>query len=255
MIGILDWGIGGIGFYAMLKHAVPDADVVYLSDNGSAPYGTLGRDILRERVSDAVSLLAEHGAERVVVACNAASTIVPSIRKRFVFPVEDIIEHGIAGVLDAGVRSVGVIGGGRTIRSGMYRRELGRRDLDVRQRVAQPLSALIEAGEWEGEGFLEIAGKIIRPLQNCDALLLACTHYPAAHAQFAKLLPETLLLDPAVTLLNHALRDWEIRRSSASDHILTTGDPDSMRRGACLAFGVELENIEVRGWNDTRPGS
>lgn len=247
MIGILDWGIGGFGFYAMLKNAVPDAAIVYLSDNSSAPYGTLNRDALREQVTGAIRILAEHGANRVVVACNAASTIVPSIQDRFDFEVVSIIDQGVASVLESNAQSVGVIGGTRTIRSGVYRRELTKHGVHVHQRIAQPLSALIEAGEWRGEAFLCEAEKIVHPLRNCNALLLACTHYPAAAAQFQNILPDITLLDPATPLLAEALCSWDIARSSKPATILTTGNPDSMRRGAQLAFGVELGEVCVVG--------
>ena len=245
MIGILDWGIGGFGFYTMLKSAMPDAATVYLSDNSSAPYGTLHRDALCKRVTGAVRVLAEHGVDRVVVACNAASTVVPLVQDRSDIDVVGIIDYGVQSVLESDAKRVGVIGGERTIRSGIYRRELQTHGVSVLQRIAQPLSGLIEAGEWRSEIFSEEATTIIYPLRNCEALLLACTHYPAAATQFRNILPDITLLDPAVPLLADALNSWNISRSSKPDIILTTGNPDSMRRGARLAFGVELGEIRT----------
>ncbi|HEY8269331.1 MAG TPA: hypothetical protein VIG33_00460 [Pseudobdellovibrionaceae bacterium] len=39
--------------------------------------------------------------------------------------------------------------------------------------------------------------QILTPLKGYEALVLACTHYPAVSAQIQKFLPSTQLLDPA----------------------------------------------------------
>ena len=113
------------------------------------------------------------------------------------FPVEGIISHGLASVPDNIDGPVGVVGGRRTIAGGHYRRGLARPGRVVLSRVAQPLSAHIEAGRTGSPQFLADLARILAPLRRVDALVLACTHYPAASRWFAAALPDTLLIDPA----------------------------------------------------------
>lgn len=75
-IGILDWGIGGLGFWKLLQQATPAIGCVYLSDAGVPPYGTLPPRALAERVRRAALWFADRGVSQVVVACNAASSVL-----------------------------------------------------------------------------------------------------------------------------------------------------------------------------------
>ncbi|WP_166906149.1 hypothetical protein [Mycobacterium sp. DL440] len=77
-LGIVDWGIGGIGVVRELDRRVPGLPVLYWSDAGATPYGRMRGDALAARLSAVVSELAHRGATEVVLACNAASTVAPS---------------------------------------------------------------------------------------------------------------------------------------------------------------------------------
>src|SRR5581483_4417370 len=134
-------------------------------------------DELTTRLTMVVNELAERGATEVVLACNAASTVVGRLAP-VPIPVQGIIEHGLASVPDDIAGPVGVVGGRRTIVGGHYRRGLERRGHVVLSRVAQPLSAHIEAGRTGSPQFVSDLARIVAPLRGVDALVLACTHYP-----------------------------------------------------------------------------
>ena len=76
-LGILDWGIGGVAFYAAFKARFPEVGVVYLSDAGCPPYGCLNAGELEARLAVVAPRLARAGVTRLVVACNAMSTVLP----------------------------------------------------------------------------------------------------------------------------------------------------------------------------------
>ena len=90
---------------------------------------------------------------------------------------------------------LGVVGGARTIRSGLYRRALATPRRRVIQRIAQPLSAHIEAGRVGTPAFERDWARILGPLGRANAILLACTHYPSAGEAFRRMAPRALLLD------------------------------------------------------------
>lgn len=256
-LGILDWGIGGVEFFTAFKARFPDVEVVYLSDAGCTPYGRLSARDLEARLVAIAPRLAQVGVTRLVVACNAMSTILPS------HPAAElgferlcgVIESAVKAVLETDAQVVGVVGGGRTIRSGAYRRPLRAAGLAVRQRVAQPLSALIEAGLAGSPAFRAEAKRVMAPLARVDALVLGCTHYSAGMARFRELAPAAVIVDPARETLDRVVSGWFGRRATAespddardpvvaTDTFFTTGDPAATARAALLSFGVTMPLI------------
>jgi glutamate racemase len=240
-LGIVDWGIGGLGLLGRLDRERPDLDVVYWSDTSFAPYGLVPTPALVARLRAIVDELAGRGCTEVVLACNAASTVVDRLGAAPV-PVAGIIASGIAAVPEDLDGVVGVVGGRRTIRGGHYRRALRRPGRRVVSRVAQPLSAHIEAGRTGTAAFERDLRRIVAPMRGADAVILACTHYPAATAAFAGALPGTPLLDPAAQLAGEL--GARLTVGSGDRSVLTTGDPALMRTSARLAWGIDLPEIE-----------
>ncbi len=259
MIAILDWGIGGLGFFKLLRQRHPKVSVIYWSDAGYTPYGTIPAQQLAARVRRVAGELRRLGADRLVVACNAASTILPALGVRDTagpmttahgtIDVTGVIAHAVDLTTASGARTVGVIGGRRTIRSGIYRKDLEAAGLAVRQRVAQPLSAHIEAGDLDSAALHQDLSHILRPLRGVDALLLACTHYPALGDRFCAYVPGTRLLDPAHQILRWVTRNWVTgqRLERGPDQFISTGNVRVMRKAAARAFDVSLPVIQHRG--------
>ncbi len=244
MLGIVDWGIGGIDFYRRLHARHPGVPVVYVSDTGAVPYGKLSRPDLLARLAQVIAALETRGVTHVVVACNAASTVLPSLRSPL--PVEGVIEHGIRAALATSAKTIGVVGGLRTIRSGIYRRALAKKKRVVVQRVAQPLSARVEAGDLDSPALRCEIATIVAPLRNVDALVLACTHYLALAPLFGVALPGVLLVDPVTELLRVLPAKWALPTGRSRAEFLTTGDPRAMSRAAKRAFQVTLSARRVK---------
>lgn len=246
-LAVLDWGIGGLGFLQLFAARRPDASAVYFSDAGFTPYGKVSRRTLAARLDHVLRHLRDaRGVDHAVLACNAASTVLPDLAA----PREGIAVAGvIAPAVDAlaGMRParVGVIGGQRTVRSGAYGRGLRAAGHHVRQRVAQPLSAHVEAGRLEGDAVRGDVARVLNPLRDVEILVLACTHYPALAPLLSERCPAAALFDPAAATLDRMEAEWPVAAAAPGPHrVLTTGDPETMRRSARLAFGMELASIE-----------
>ncbi|MCC6452457.1 MAG: aspartate/glutamate racemase family protein, partial [Acidobacteria bacterium] len=122
-IGMIDWGIGGIGIYRRLKTSFPQASVTYFSDTGFTPYGKTTRRELIERLERVVRFLQIRDVSRVVIACNAASTVVEDLRCEGI-EVSGVIKPAIDMAANLRPQDLGLIGGRRTVVSGVYRRGL-----------------------------------------------------------------------------------------------------------------------------------
>jgi glutamate racemase len=242
---VMDWGIGGLSVYREIKRLDPARSIVYFSDSGTEPYGKLSPRGLEARVSTVCEFFIQHGLREMVIACNAASTAAPQLRKQFDasgLHISDIISSGIRTVQSTSFRRVAVVGGRRTILSRIYQRALSTPRRHVVGRIAQPLSALIERGELDSPVMRDTLQKILYPLRDADALLLACTHYPAIRHLIAPLVPDAQLLDPSVAAAQELLACKNSARSiSRRDIFLTTGDPKQSARVAAIAFGTNVE--------------
>lgn len=250
-LGIVDWGIGGLDLYRKLRAAGRSRDVLYWSDAGAPPYGTLGADALAERLAAVLGRLAQEGCDEVVVACNAASTALPHpavqhAERRSALRIVGVIEPTLEAIERRGLGEVAVIGGRRTIESEAYAAPLRARGVRVQARVAQPLSALIERGITEGAELEAELESILGPLRHAEHLVLACTHYVAARPAIERRLPRLRsVIDPAAETLAWIERHWGLREGRTAARFVTSGSPSAMRDGAWQAFGVHLDEVEA----------
>lgn len=245
-LGVVDWGVGGIGLVRLLDEVAPSLPLVYWSDTGAPPYGLVRTAALVIRLRAVVAALAARGCTEVVLACNAASTVASRLGGGPV-PVTGILASGIAAVPVSADR-VGVVGGRRTIASGAYRRGLARPGRTVVSRVAQPLSGHIEAGRTGTRAFADDLHRIVAPLRGTNAVVLACTHYPAALERFGAELPGVELVDPVSPLATDLARRLATTAASSPGPrtFLTTGAPAAMERAAQLAWSVDVRPSPVR---------
>lgn len=87
-LAVIDSGVGGLGVVREIRRLLPQADIVYVADNGGFPYGNLADAAVIERCARIVAALERLIApSAVVVACNTASTIaLAALRARFAVP-------------------------------------------------------------------------------------------------------------------------------------------------------------------------
>ncbi len=247
-IGIMDWGIGGLSIYQALRAAGNLADVTYLSDSGSTPYGKQDRTSLRARFGEIAAFFRAHDVERVLVACNSASSAVDGAGESFAgVRFESIIPAGIRAIDSSAKRRFGVIGGNLTIASKVYENQLRHPGKKFFFAPAQPLSALVERGELTGAAVEREVREVLERLAGIDSLLLACTHYPALSPAFREQAPDLELLDPADRMVENLPRGGQGRLL-----FFTTGSGDLSMRAARGGFSVELGQAhELRA--DLRP--
>jgi len=241
MIGIMDWGIGGFTVYKAMRARGLTTDILYFSDSGSTPYGKLSRGELRERIAQIAELFAQREVTHVLVGCHSASSALDpdaeTGRERFDgVAFESIIPAAVRLSGRSASRRLGVIGGERTIRSGVYERALASSGKQLAFCAAQPLSAFVEAGELRSPAVESEVRRVMAALGPIDAMLIACTHYPALTPLFAVISPEVELLDPGDEMIASVCES-----GNGQLEFLTSGDRGSSARAAKLAFGITID--------------
>jgi glutamate racemase len=240
-LGIIDWGIGGIGIYKLIKSDIGDVPVTYFSDTGVAPYGKMARQDLVTRLNTVIAFLELQGATHLVFGCNAASTVIPFLNAREMM-IEGVVDSAVAIATKMRPSRLALIGGRRTVLSGAYRRAFAARGIKIRQRIAQPLSGLIENGDIGSPELRAQCRQILSPIRNCSHLLLACTHYPAiTHVLREFLGKEAVVIDPAKELVKR-IRGWRLP-PGGTDLFFTTGDTRAMKAAARTAFDLRIKSV------------
>lgn len=232
-IGICDWGIGGLGVYKGIREEIRSSvDVIYFSDAGYTPYGKVPAKELKQRWIEVKSYLINQGVEKIIIACNALSTVVDPTAN--IITISSVVKDLL---IENKNDDIVVIGGHRTIESGIYDLGFGK----YVGKIAQPLSALVERGILAGEEVdLEIK-KVIDYEGSIGKVMLACTHYPALMPEMKKLYPNIEFVDPSSSLI----KELNLPNSGCNTiRCFTTGDIDQMKVSAQKAWGIDLDEVE-----------
>ena len=286
MIGVFDSGYGGLTVLQALVERLPDRDFLYLGDHANAPYGGRSEEEIYDLTKTSIERLFARGCRLAILACNTASAVALR-RLQQGWLAETHPDRRVLGVLVPAVeaitrqpwqleepllrdhgepRLVAVFATRRTVESGAYEREIGRRAPRVRvvQQACPQLAAGIEAG-WPPAQLAEmIEGDVAQLLDRLageipDEVVLGCTHYPLVKEAFAKALPAgALLLDqPSLTarslaayLLRHPNIDGAAPRNRRLQW-LTTGEPAEVSDRAKRFFGGAAEFMAWQDWSTT----
>lgn len=202
---MFDSGFGGLTVARALIDLLPDEDLVYIGDTGRYPYGSRPQAEVREFARQlAWSLVNDHDAKAIVVACNtAAAAALDELVDELPVPVIGVIEPG-ARALVAATRTgrVGVIGTVGTVMSGAYDRAVAHTGVAVVLTAAAcpGFVEFVERGQTSGDEIAILADRLLAPVKaaGVDTLLLGCTHYP----YLARVIGQAM--GPAVTLVSSA---------------------------------------------------
>ncbi|MBN1417109.1 MAG: glutamate racemase [Bacteroidales bacterium] len=193
-IGIFDSGVGGLTVANAIRQVLPNERLIYFGDTIHLPYGDKSKETITGYSTRITRYLLEQDCKIIVVACNTASanayeTIIGEADNKA--SVVDVIDPVVKYVTSQNkYKRIGVIGTKSTINSGTYVSKIiaGNPHLSVTSVATPMLVPMIE----EGFIFDDISNAIIRSylskpeLDNIEALILGCTHYPIIKNQIKK---------------------------------------------------------------------
>ncbi|MFK7998404.1 MAG: glutamate racemase [Polyangiales bacterium] len=242
-LAVLDWGIGGVPTWNAIREQAPNLDTIYISDSGYAPYGTVPAPQLADRLRRLSSALMKRGVTQVAVACNAASVALEQLHDP-PCPIVGIIDDGVGIALASGAQTIAVLGGEGTIDARVHERRLRAAGRDVIALPAQTLSAHVEAGRLNGVVVERDVEALVVAAAKSDAILLACTHYPALTPVFRQF-TEAPLLDPCEAFARRVCHAAVQNVGQGLHHALTSGDGERTRAAAKRAFGIDLGSVDT----------
>ena len=256
-IGVFDSGFGGLTVVRSLIDLMPDESLVYIGDTGRYPYGNKPADEVRGyAVELAESLVRDHGAKMIVVACNtAASVALDALSRSLTVPVVGVVEPGaraLARVTHNG--KVGVIGTVGTIASRAYDAAIESAGADVvlTSAACPGFVEFVERDQTDGEEVTLLARRLLAPVKDAgvDALLLGCTHYPYLAPVIQRVMGEGVVLVSSANETAFAVRELLESRglaaaagAQARRRFLSSGDVDAFAALGRRLLGPELRDV------------
>ena len=204
LIIVFDSGIGGLSIYRPLKLALPDEDIVYISDPAWFPYGDKDQLWLSRRFKKLSKQFVALNPKLVVLACNSATTnIITELRAKLPCPVvgvEPVIKplahysHSLALMTKTSAES-------QTTKN-----LLSIYGSHVQVYTPLGLAAAIEFNNYDQvkKSIHEIK-KIVQNNQ-IEAIGLSCTHYPLILPALKQAMPGVTFIDPSGAVVKEVVR-------------------------------------------------
>ncbi len=184
-IGIFDSGIGGLTVAnALVKH-LPRENIVYFGDTAHMPYGDKSAAAIQAYAVKIAHMLLQQECKLILIACNTASAAAYDLVKEYIGS-KAIVMDVIAPVIrllkeNYAKKRVGLIGTRQTVNSNIYKKKVDELNLDI---ALSSYATNLLASAIEEFGNHHVIDTLLNVylsdpnLQQIDALVLACTHYP-----------------------------------------------------------------------------
>lgn len=262
-IGIFDSGIGGLTVAHAIKKALPSEDMIYFGDTAHLPYGDKSEAAIQAYSIKIADILLKKGCKVIVIACNSASSAAYELLKEYVRRDTHII-NVIDPMVDYVVKSyptknVGLIGTKRTVQSGIYHKKLSESGKDITlHSLATPLLApMIEEGFFNNQISHEIIAQYLADpvLQNIDALILACTHYPLIKKEIGDFYQGKMDILDSSEIVANALKDYLTKNDllnsveNPNHHFLVSDYTESFESSARMFFHESVNLEKHMLWN------
>jgi len=209
-IGVLDSGLGGLTVVKEVIRQLPNEDVIFIGDEARMPYGVKTHEQIISYTREMVQYLISQNVKLIIFGCNTATAnAYQKLSQEFTVPMIGIIKPGAKEATEVTKSNhIGVIATESTVNSKSYNKIIGELNSqnDVLGVPAQKFVAIVESDEANSKEAQTEIETTLRPFKDSeyDTLILGCTHFPMLKKQINNYLPDTKLVDPAVSTVVQA---------------------------------------------------
>lgn len=281
MIGLFDSGHGGLTVFRALVERFPELHFVYLGDHANVPYGNRPSPEIVGLTRAGVEKLYGRGCTLVVLACNTATAIACRTLQQDWLPGAGYEGCNVLGVVAPMVEAatqtpwavttpqypqkynadtIAVFGTHRTIASGVYPEEIGKRcpKVTVVEQDCPELVSAIEGGHDEAELSALVQGYVSAMLDKAggkapERAILGCTHFPLVEHLFRDHLPPSTQVLSQPRVVADSLEDYLARhprfattlKPGERPALLTTGDSKTVEASLALFWPERQHSYET----------
>jgi glutamate racemase len=184
-IGIFDSGIGGLTVAQSLVNHLPKENIIYFGDTAHMPYGDKSAAAIQAYAVKIAHMLLQQECKLILIACNSASAVAYELVKEYIGSkaiVMNVIDPMVKQIKEQyAAKRIGLIGTRQTVNSHIYKKKID--DLNLNIQLSSHATNLLASAIEEFGNHAVIDSLLLEylskpELQNIDALVLACTHYP-----------------------------------------------------------------------------
>lgn len=177
-IGVFDSGVGALPVINAIKHAIPEAEIIYKDDAGHVPYGDRPIEQIHEFVKPIFKSFVKERCKVIVIACNTVTTnLISHLRKEFSLPLVGM-EPAIRPAAQASnSKIIAVFATPRTLSSERYQWLKSRyaKGMHVLEPDCSKWAKMIENNRIDRDKIAKTVERVCR--QGADQIVLGCTHY------------------------------------------------------------------------------
>jgi glutamate racemase len=238
----------------------PNLPFIYLGDHAHVPYGDRTSPEVIELTRRGTEALFEAGCRLVLLGCNTATAVAARHLQQAWLPKSPWRGHNVLGIVAPTVEAatqtpwavsapqypqkyntdlIAVFGTTRTIQSGVYPEEIGKRcpKVTVVQQICARLAGAIEEEAPEAELDRLVGEAIAGMLKQTGGTpphraILGCTHFPLAEPLFRRHLPPFARILSQPEVVADSFEDYLARHPNYVEGdrggrltLLTTGSP------------------------------
>lgn len=259
-IGIFDSGIGGLTVAHAIVQTLPHENIVYFGDTAHLPYGDKSASAIQAYSVKVAHMLLQQECKLILIACNSASVSAYELVKEYVGSkalVMNVIDPTIRALKENfRNRHIGLIGTRQTVNSGLYKKKID--DLHVNITLSSHATNLL-ASAIEEFGNHEVIDALLATyltdpaLNDIDALVLACTHYPIIKDRIAAHYKNKIELIDASEIVAEAVKKQLTKHhllretGNGQKHFYISDYTESFEKNAKLFFGetIHLEHYPL----------
>lgn len=255
-VGIFDSGVGGLTVAKSLVKLLPNENVIYFGDTANFPYGEKSKETLQLYSTQITEMLLKHNCKLILIACNSASaTAYEILQNKFgnkslivnvVDPVTDFVYKNYKN------QTTGLIGTRQTVNSAVYSEKIHEIDKSIiLKSLAIPLLAPAIEENFSNNKIIDalIEEYLSRPILNdINALILACTHYPIIKNRITKFYNDKLDIidgsDIVARFVKQLLAEKGLlnnQKNIGTKHFYSSYLSDSFISKTKLFFGHEID--------------
>ena len=261
-IGIFDSGIGGLTVAKAVNKVLPQEQIIYFGDTAHLPYGDKSETAIQSYSIKICNLLLEQNCKIILIACNSASAAAYNLVKEYVGSraiVLNVIDPAINYLgLNYSNKLIGLIGTKRTVLSKVYEEKVNnlKENITLKSLATPLLVHVIEEGFYSNKIGDEVIYQYLsdNTLNNIEALILGCTHYPLIKEQIIDFYASQIeVIDSSEVVakaLEKILQENEIRaeKLNANHKFYVSDYTKSFEESTKIFFGEEVHLEHYKLW-------
>ncbi len=245
-----------------VTRALPHESIMYFGDTAHLPYGDKSAAAIQAYSVKICDVLLQQKCKLILIACNSASAAAYELVKEYVGSkarVLNVIDPVVAyaGEHLAG-QTIGLIGTKQTVFSKVYDQKIkALRKKIVLKSLATPLLApMIEEGFFNNTISQSVIETYLSDahLQNIQALILGCTHYPLIKKEINQFYENAVSVIDSSEIVAEAVRkqllaDNQTQTEGKPSHTFFVSDfTASFEASTKLFFGKKVHLEQYRLW-------